>query len=182
VVIYPDRNTEQSNFYPYRALLDSEQVHRVYLKELGNIEELPLDVALMVLTIVEENNASVAARRLLTRTREQIREPETGRAIIEIITTIMVYRFTNLSRQEVTRMLGIELKDTRVYREAKEEGRLEEAVNLVLRQLSRRCGVLTEAIRQRVAGLPMVALEELSEALLDFTGIADLESWLENHP
>jgi predicted transposase YdaD len=37
----------------------------------------------------------------------------------------MVYKFTDLSRREVEAMLGLQLEDTRVYREAKEEGRLE---------------------------------------------------------
>jgi predicted transposase/invertase (TIGR01784 family) len=31
VIIYPSRSTEQSNIHPYRALLGSEQVHRIYL-------------------------------------------------------------------------------------------------------------------------------------------------------
>ncbi|PSB59915.1 hypothetical protein C7B61_18370, partial [filamentous cyanobacterium CCP1] len=45
VVIYPDRATEQNTTHPYRALLASEQVHRVYLNELGDIQQLPLGVA-----------------------------------------------------------------------------------------------------------------------------------------
>jgi predicted transposase/invertase (TIGR01784 family) len=31
VVIYPSRSTEQSNSHPYRALIHSDQVHRIYL-------------------------------------------------------------------------------------------------------------------------------------------------------
>ena len=57
---------------------------------------------------------------------------------MEMLTTIMVYKFTNLSRQEVEAMLGITLEQTRVYQEAKEEGREEEAKSLILRQLTRR--------------------------------------------
>jgi predicted transposase/invertase (TIGR01784 family) len=38
---------------------------------------------------------------------------------------LAVYKFSNLSREEVEAMLGIKLEETRVYREAKEEGRLE---------------------------------------------------------
>jgi predicted transposase YdaD len=44
VVIYPTRSTEQSETHPYRSLLNSNQVHRVYLDELGAIEQLPLGV------------------------------------------------------------------------------------------------------------------------------------------
>jgi predicted transposase YdaD len=50
VVIYPSRSTEQKEKHPYRALLGSDQVHRVFLDELGPIGDLPLGVASMVLT------------------------------------------------------------------------------------------------------------------------------------
>jgi predicted transposase/invertase (TIGR01784 family) len=48
VVIYPSRTTEQSDIYPHRTFLGGDQVHRVYLNELGDIRQLPLWVALMV--------------------------------------------------------------------------------------------------------------------------------------
>jgi hypothetical protein len=44
------------------------------------------------------------------------------RAIIEMISTIIVYRFTNLTRTEVEAMIGITLQQTRVYQDAKAEG------------------------------------------------------------
>ncbi|BAB74047.1 hypothetical protein ACN23B_11790 [Anabaena sp. FACHB-709] len=39
------------------------------------------------------------------------------------MTTIMVYKFATLSREEIEAMLGLKLEETRVYREAKQEGR-----------------------------------------------------------
>ncbi|MFN9954880.1 MAG: Rpn family recombination-promoting nuclease/putative transposase, partial [bacterium] len=66
VIIYPSRNTEQSDIYPHRTLLNGEQVHRIYLDELGDIQQLPVWVGLMVLTTLEESQAPAAARYLLT--------------------------------------------------------------------------------------------------------------------
>ncbi|MDD1416838.1 Rpn family recombination-promoting nuclease/putative transposase, partial [Dolichospermum sp. ST_con] len=103
VIIYPSRKTEQSDIYPHRSLLNGEQVHRVYLDELGDFHQLPVWVALMVLTTVEEGQAPEAARYLLTKTNEEIPSPS-SRAIIEMITTIMVYKFEKLSRTEVESM------------------------------------------------------------------------------
>ena len=37
----------------------------------------------------------------------------------------MVYKFGNLTRDEVNAMLGIELEQTRVYQDAKAEGKAE---------------------------------------------------------
>jgi predicted transposase/invertase (TIGR01784 family) len=185
VVIYPSRNTEQTDSHPYRALIGSNQLHRVYLDELGEISQLPLGLALMVLTTLTEQQAPEAAKYLLTRSREEIPQAS-NRAIIEIITTIMVYKFEQLSRREVEQMLGITLQQTRVYQEAKEEGReegreegkQEATLKLVIRQLTKRFGELSEEIRSRISGLPLPILENLSEALLDFTNLADLQAWL----
>lgn len=181
VVIYPTRSIEQSDVDPYRALLNCDQVHRVYLNELGEIRQLPLGVALIVLTTVEEEQAPEEARYLLARAQQEVTEPEASRAIINTIATIMVYKFTNLSRREVEAMLGLRLEETRVYREAKEEGRQQEAANLVLRLLLRRFGELSEDLRGRISNLPLSVLEDLSEALLDFSSLDDLSAWLEAH-
>ena len=71
-------------------------------------------------------------------------------------------------------MLGITLKETRVYREIKLEGEK----SLILRQLTRRVGELPEDVRQRVEVLSLEELENLGEALLDFSSMADLQVWL----
>jgi predicted transposase/invertase (TIGR01784 family) len=181
VVIYPSRSLEQGQLYPYQVMLNSEQVHRVYLDELGEIRSLPLWMAVMVLTTVAEDRAAEEARYLLSRTRQKGNEAA-SRAIIELVTTIMAYRFVQMSRAEVEAMLDITLKETRVYREIKEEGRQEgrqeEAATLLLRQLTKRFGNLPETAQTAIAALSLSALEDLSEALLDFTSLADLKRWL----
>ena len=194
VVIYPSRSLEQSELHPYRALLGSEQVHRIYLDELGIIRQLPIGVALMVLTTLDRQQAPIEARYLLTRTEQEAASEAESRAIMEVVTTIMVYRFAELSRVEVEAMLDMRLEETRVYREAKsegreegreegrQEGRLIEAANLVLRLLTRRFGQeLSEQLRTTIATLPLPLLEELIEALLDFGTVAELETWLTAH-
>jgi predicted transposase YdaD len=74
---------------------------------------------------------------------------------MEMISTIMVYRFTNLTRTEVEAMIGITLQETRVYRDAKaegvSEGRQAEAQSMILRQLSRRFGTLSPEVNAVVA-------------------------------
>ena len=77
-------------------------------------------------------------------------------------------------------MLGITLQETRFYQEAKAEGRQAEAYTLIVRLLTRRLRQeLSEEMRVRLANLPLLVLEDLSEALLDFTTMADLQAWLE---
>ena len=184
------RSTEQSKIHPYEDLLNGDRVHRIYLNELGDIRQLPIWVALMVLTTVDESQAPTEARYLLER---NISEQPSSRAIIEMVTTIMVYKFEELSQQEVETMLGITLQETRVYREIKakgikqglmrgllkgrKQGREQEAINLIVRILTKRFGDLPEEMRVKISGLSLAALEDLSEALLDFNNLADLQAW-----
>jgi predicted transposase YdaD len=78
-------------------------------------------------------------------------------------------------------MLGIELQQTRVYREARAEGQeigLQRERALILRQLDRKLGNVSPQFQARVSALDIDRVESLGEALLDFNSIADLESWL----
>jgi predicted transposase/invertase (TIGR01784 family) len=142
VVIYPSRSAEQKDIYPYRALLNSDQVHRVYLNELGDLAQLPLGVAAMVLTISKESEAPAQARMLLSRANQEIATAIDRQGIIEIISRIMVYKFTNLSSQEIDEMLEIRVEETRVYQEAQERQTRSLALkmlkeNIPLEQISR---------------------------------------------
>jgi predicted transposase YdaD len=84
-------------------------------------------------------------------------------------------------------MFGLsELKQTRVYQEAKEEGvqigrqegvQLGEA-KLLIRQLSRRFGTLSLSQQERIAALSLEDLERLGEAFLDWQSTADFPDWL----
>ena len=170
VVIYPARGIEQAQTRLYQMLLDSSNVVRVYLNELGEIETLSPGLGLMVLTTLSEKVAPEKARWLINRASLQ----PNSRAIIEMVTQIMVYKFANLSRMEVDQMLGIKLEETRVYREAREEGEQ----NIVTILLNEKFGNLSSELRGEIAALPVDKLQELAKALLRFDSVADLTGWL----
>ena len=68
--------------------------------------------------------------------------------------------------------------------EARGEARGEEkkALSIVLRLLNRRVGLLDETSEAKVRVLSMNQLDDLSEALLDFSVPADLDRWLNSQP
>lgn len=108
--------------------------------------------------------------------------------INEVIAAIWISRFSGRSIQEICAMGGITVDDftsSVAYREifglGREEGRQAEAAALTLRQLQRRCGILSHSQRDRIEALPLGALEQLADALLDFGGPEDLEGWLSCH-
>ncbi|WP_392534478.1 DUF4351 domain-containing protein [Nostoc sp. C117] len=69
----------------------------------------------------------------------------------------------------------------RIIRQGIEQGRKEEALSVVVHQLTRRIGIVSPELRSPIQDLSLIQLEELSEALLDFSTPGDLISWLENH-
>jgi predicted transposase/invertase (TIGR01784 family) len=177
IVIYPTRSIEQSNTQTVTELLTSGRIQRIYLDELGVIEELPLGLGLMVLTTLEGENATKNARELIDRSSG-------SKDIIDLVSTIVVYKFKNLNRDEVEAMLGLKLEETRVYQEAKAEGeiigKLKGETQLVMRLLKRRLGEIPQRYITKIQKLNIAQLEDLHDAALDFTNITDLESWLSN--
>jgi len=63
-----------------------------------------------------------------------------------------------------------------------QRGELLEAQKLVKRQLKRRVGEIEKSLIKQVEALPVEELEELGEALLDFSTVANLEQWLKSKP
>lgn len=159
VVIYPSRTQEQKMIEPYRMLLESDHVERIYLKELGPIEELPINIALMVLTTLTQRKTPAAARRILERSEQEVDESSQRRAIIEMVGTIVSYRFTNMSCQEIQAMLGITMQETRVYQEAQEaERRI-----LAMKMLQEKLPIETVA---RITEYTIVQLQEFQTSAM----------------
>lgn len=57
----------------------------------------------------------------------------------------------------------------------------EEALTLIRRQLNRKVGAVPAEVQAQIQGLSRSQLEELGEALLDFSALADLVNWLQTH-
>jgi predicted transposase YdaD len=62
-----------------------------------------------------------------------------------------------------------------------QQGAAQGEQSLILRQLSRRVGEVAPAMLQQIQGLPLVQLESLGEALLDFTSADDLATWMQQN-
>ncbi|NJK29103.1 MAG: Rpn family recombination-promoting nuclease/putative transposase [Acaryochloris sp. RU_4_1] len=188
-VIFPYRQIEPVNPQVYRTNFNSDQVHRIYLEDLDKPSD-SLGVGLMQLIVADAVDTVTQAQTMLSKAQRQGQTNPKITAIMELIETIMVYKFPQLSREEIENMLGLsELKQTKVYQEALQEGRqegrqegaLREGQSLVLRQLSRRIGEVSPALQAQIQGLPLPQLEALGEALLDFSEPADLVSWLQEY-
>jgi predicted transposase YdaD len=70
------------------------------------------------------------------------------------------------------------MQESVTYQDILSKGKQQEALSLVTRQLNRRLGKVSDTEVERLRGLSIEELEALGEALLDFTSVADLTSWL----
>ncbi|HAN45251.1 MAG TPA: hypothetical protein DCQ32_01720 [Cyanobacteria bacterium UBA8156] len=183
---------------PVKYQLLSANITLISLNQLSDVTSKPLGVQLIDLIVCPVQQAPTRVSELRTRL-QSVTEPNRQRLLVDLMETVLVYKFDKLSRKEIEEMFGLsELKQTRVYQEAKEEGveigrqegvqigrqegrregvRLGE-VKLLIRQLSRRFGKLSPSQQERITALPLEELERLGEALLDWQSSEDLPDWL----
>ncbi|MFB2835947.1 Rpn family recombination-promoting nuclease/putative transposase [Floridanema evergladense] len=157
VVIYPTRNTESSNIFRYRELLTPTRVRRIYLDELGTTEQ-SIGIETVKLVIEPEETAASFARHLIEKAREELSDEVQQRELLQLIETIIIYKFTQKSREEIQAMLGLgDIRQTRVYQEALEEGEIRGklktvpkllAAGLAVNQIAEALDLSEEEVRQ----------------------------------
>jgi predicted transposase/invertase (TIGR01784 family) len=125
VVIYPNRRVEKENIERYRELLQEKRVQRIYIEELAEIPPDSLGLATLELVSLPEAQVINRGRELIVRVREtgvENRQQE----LLELIETILIYKLPRINRKEIEAMFSLsELRQTRVFQEALEEGRQE---------------------------------------------------------
>ncbi len=126
VVIFPRRSLEPEQTRPYDFLLNTHLVQRVYLNELGETAGTSIGVGIVQLVVERKSSTVIKAKQLIEQAKRQLADARTQQEIIEFIETVVIYKFPKLSREEVEAMLGLDaIRNTRVYQEAKEEGKIE---------------------------------------------------------
>jgi len=202
VVVFPRRSLEPIEIEPYRVLLESSQITRLYLNELGNTAEQSLGVGMIKLVVETKKRTPERVRQLVDKARSELADEAVQRQVLDLIETIVLYKLPLINRQELARMFGLnELRKTRYYQEVREEVReelqqevrqavrqelqqevrQEEALELIKRLLQRRLGAVNPELQEHVNLLSVAQLENLAEALLDFSNEADLVTWLDEN-
>jgi predicted transposase/invertase (TIGR01784 family) len=184
VAIFAKRSHDPGKLVQFEEMFDSGRIVRIHLDELAKRSATSLGVGIVQLVVAKPRDAIDLVENLTATAKV---DEET----LKLIETVLVYKFPKLSRQEIEAMFTIgDLKQTRVYQDAKQEGwqegrqegrqegELQKAQSLVLRQLTRRLGKLDSRLTEAVEKLEISQLDDLAEALLDFTGVSDLEVWL----
>jgi predicted transposase/invertase (TIGR01784 family) len=187
LIILLNKRLELGGEMPYRNLLNN-QVERFYLEDLLKQEKLSPNLALLKLIITPKDQAASEARKILNSVTTEAE----FRLKLDLVEAILVNKFTQLTIEEIQKMLNLKEADvtqTRFYQEVLQigekqgvqQGLQQGEANLAIRLLKRRCGNLTTIQEQKVRSLSISQLESLGEALLDFQDMSDLENWLQDN-
>jgi len=172
VVLCPSRQLHFGDPAPVAEFVE----HRVRWIELLPAAACPTAPALVqALALLLQSEQELPATSAALRAR--VAGSRAAGEIDDVIAAILLARFNGRSIQELCAMGGITLDDftqSVAYREIFGRGE----AKVTLRQLSRRCGLLTGEQESAIRSLPLERLEALAEALLDFEGMADLNAWL----
>lgn len=160
VAIYARRNLEPDVPVQYQEFFANHRVRRVYLDELEEVDN-SVEIGMVQLVVSPEATAVDKARQLLQLSQQELAQEALKLEVVRLIETILVYKFPRLSRQEIEAMFGLsDLKQTKVYQEAKQEGRQEGKEEG--RQEGRQEGKLETVPRLLALGLNV---EQIAEAL-----------------
>lgn len=128
VAIFPNRNAEPKHLEPYLDLLESKRVKRIYLDKLPATDDPPLGLGILQLVSTPEEQTKTLVAKLLKKARQEFADSDFGPKVIELIEELLIRRFNRLSREEIRTMFQLhDLRKTRVWQEAREEG-LEEGL------------------------------------------------------
>jgi predicted transposase YdaD len=157
----------------------NQQVVWLNLEELSHRPQLDPLLNLLTLPVRPESELAASSQKILAS------RPD----LDTVVLPMLVQRFPQLTEEQIMVIAGIpreEIRHTRAVQDWLAEGRQEglqkgearEAAKMTLRLLNRRCGPLADATTAQIQALPVDQLEALADALLDFTGPADLAAWL----
>ncbi len=172
--MFARRSFEPPESLAYAPFLNLPNVSRIYLDEPPELGSEPFAWGLMQLIVGPADGAQKKAQQLV---RAAASNPAEQATLVELVETTLVYKFPELGREEIAKMLGMatEASQTRVFQEGWAEGEQ----TLILKQLERKVGAISPELVTRIVSLPINSLEALGEALLDFETVEDLLNWLQ---
>ncbi len=85
VVIYPNRELEQKNLHPYRCLLESDQLVRIYLDELPPAPPDQFELGILELIAAQPETALKKAQAMVPRLRASKQPRQFQRMLLQLI-------------------------------------------------------------------------------------------------
>ncbi|QIR37497.1 Rpn family recombination-promoting nuclease/putative transposase [Tolypothrix sp. PCC 7910] len=168
--------------------VNTNTIHKYRVIRLWEEDPTPLlaNPALLPLATLAQSNSPEDLLQQVATAVDMIEETDERQNISACVQVLAGLRFdksliTQLFREDI-------MQESVIYQDilqkglqqGEERGKKQEALQLVLRQLTRRLGAVEPQTEQQIRALAIAQLEDLAEALLDFTSQADLANYLTN--
>ena len=164
--------------------VDKKTRHEYRVIRLWEEDPTPLlaNPALLPLAALARTDSPTDLLTQVAASVDMIEEADERQNISACVQVLAGLRFeksliTQLFREEI-------MQESVIYQDilqkGEERGKKKEALELILRQLTRRFGAIGTETEQQIRTLPITQLEDLAEALLDFTIPSDLVNYLAN--
>ncbi len=165
--------------------VDTNTRHRYRVIRLWEQDAAPLlnNPALLPLAALAKSNSPESLLQQVANAVDMIEESEAQKNISACTQILAGLRFdrnliNQLFREEI-------MQESVIYQDiiliGEQIGKKQEALQYTMRLLNRRISNLNSEIQQRVNALSTTQLEDLGEALLDFSNQNDLTTWLDNN-
>jgi predicted transposase YdaD len=116
--------------------------------------------------------------RTLQQVAEAIEQINDTRIQSNIAASTAILTGLVLNKELIKRLLRSDaMRESVIYQDIQQE----KALAIVTRQLRRKVGTVPPAQLLQIQALESTQLDDLAEALLDFSSLTDLEAWLEQH-
>ena len=153
VIVIFDCESNDVSIPPRYRDLAQRRLQRIYLDQMQEVQGFSIGLGILKLVVEAEVSAGELARNLIERTKQELEDSQSQKQLIELIETIVIYKFPQLNYEEIEIMLNLkEIKQTRVYQDAKfegiEEGKLEQKIAMI--PLLQELGLNIEQIAQRL--------------------------------
>lgn len=185
VAIFAKESFDPGPLVQYQEFFDSGRISIVYLDKLPQSERPSLGLGMIQLVQEPEATAGNKARELAQQTRQQLTSFDAQEKILELIDKILVYKFPQLSRQELERMFTLdELKQTRYFQDVKQEGRVEEARDGILEVFKLRFSndVPPKVVEKLNQIQDLSCLKEIHKKAVTAKNITEFRSFLKQVP
>ncbi|MDP5338055.1 MAG: DUF4351 domain-containing protein [Nodularia sp. (in: cyanobacteria)] len=164
--------------------VDTNTTHRYRVIRLWEEDPAPLlaNPALLPLATLARTDSPQDLLEQVAASVDMIKVTEERQNISACVQVLAGLRFeksliTQLFREEI-------MQESVIYQDilqkGEERGKKQEALQLILRQLKRRLGAIETQTEQQIRSLTLSQLEDLAEALLDFSSQRDLVDYLVN--
>ncbi|MBD2210904.1 Rpn family recombination-promoting nuclease/putative transposase [Nostoc linckia FACHB-104] len=164
--------------------VDTNTIHKYRVIRLWEEDPTPLlaNPALLPLATLAQSNSPEDLLQQVATAVDMIEETDERQNISACVQVLAGLRFdksliTQLFREDI-------MQESVIYQDilqkGEERGKKQEALQLILRLLTRRFGAIEPQTEQQIRALAIAQLEDLAEALLDFTSQADLANYLTN--